>query len=354
MNDADVSPLINVFILLLMFAALTAFLLWIRRWLKFGYVLPYEPRPRVAWGPVSGVLAVLMTGLGVVNGLAMRTHRDNPVNISAEDFAASQLVMSGMQLLLAVLIVAILITVSGASWCDLGLPSSLRQLGQDIRLGLWLGLASLVPVYVLQVAAIKLLDMPAAHPLLDSMAELPDPAVFAAAMLSAVIAAPVFEELVFRLLLQGGLEHWEDRRIAWPLSWPRQAHEAPPAAVSDNQPTVPHAEYAEVETVATNLDSASDSVVAEIAEKRKHSPQPPVGVGAVPPLGHGWICVLASSFLFALAHLGNGPSPIALFALAMMLGYAYQRTHRIVPCIVAHFLMNLISVTLLILMVTGT
>ena len=45
--------------------------------------------------------------------------------------------------------------------------------------------------------------------------------------------------------------------------------------------------------------------------------------------------------LFALAHVGQGPAPIPLFLLALGLGYIYQRTHRIVPCIAIHFLVNL-------------
>ena len=44
--------------------------------------------------------------------------------------------------------------------------------------------------------------------------------------------------------------------------------------------------------------------------------------------------------LFGLAHVGYGPDPIPLFLLALVLGYTYQRTHRIVPSIVTHALFN--------------
>ena len=50
--------------------------------------------------------------------------------------------------------------------------------------------------------------------------------------------------------------------------------------------------------------------------------------------------------LFALAHLGQGANPISLFFLAIGLGYLYQRTHRIVPCIMVHMLFNAFSMTL--------
>ena len=39
-------------------------------------------------------------------------------------------------------------------------------------------------------------------------------------------------------------------------------------------------------------------------------------------------------------HLGQGAAPIPLFILAVGLGLLYQRTGRIVPCIIVHMLLN--------------
>jgi membrane protease YdiL (CAAX protease family) len=50
--------------------------------------------------------------------------------------------------------------------------------------------------------------------------------------------------------------------------------------------------------------------------------------------------ILISSALFGAAHFGYGPEPLPIFLLAIVLGYVYQRTHRIIPCIVAHALFN--------------
>ena len=69
-------------------------------------------------------------------------------------------------------------------------------------------------------------------------------------------------------------------------------------------------------------------------------------------LPYGWLPILISSLLFALAHFGYGPEPVPLFALALILGYVYQRTHRIIPGIVAHALFNLVTVATLWRMVT--
>jgi membrane protease YdiL (CAAX protease family) len=57
--------------------------------------------------------------------------------------------------------------------------------------------------------------------------------------------------------------------------------------------------------------------------------------------------MLVSSTIFALAHYGHGPDPIPLFLLAMILGYLYQRTHRIWPSMVLHFTVNFVSMAML-------
>ena len=57
--------------------------------------------------------------------------------------------------------------------------------------------------------------------------------------------------------------------------------------------------------------------------------------------------VVASSVLFALMHWSHGPDPIPLFLLALALGVIYQRTQRVLPCIVAHALLNATSLAML-------
>jgi membrane protease YdiL (CAAX protease family) len=63
--------------------------------------------------------------------------------------------------------------------------------------------------------------------------------------------------------------------------------------------------------------------------------------------------ILGSALPFALAHYGYGPDPIAIFFLALILGYVYQRTHRILPCMIAHALFNSVAVFVLWRMVFG-
>jgi membrane protease YdiL (CAAX protease family) len=62
--------------------------------------------------------------------------------------------------------------------------------------------------------------------------------------------------------------------------------------------------------------------------------------------------ILMSSLLFAAAHSAHGPDPIPLFFLALGLGFVYSRTHRILPCVVVHGLLNSSSLAALWLAVT--
>ena len=59
--------------------------------------------------------------------------------------------------------------------------------------------------------------------------------------------------------------------------------------------------------------------------------------------------VFVSAAVFALLHIDHGPDFMALFVFALGLGFVYQRTHRIVPCIVAHMLLNACTMGILLI-----
>lgn len=361
MNDAalEVGPVSSTFSLVLLVAGIYGLVTWIRCWWRQGYVLPYEPRRRPPWGALAGLLAVVLMVLTVMQLLATR-RGEAPVAgdaITAEDFAAGQFQMTLLQLAMTAGVVLVLVAVNGAGLRDLGLPTSGSEWTYDIGLGLWVLAASLLPVYAVQAAAIGLLGIPPGHPLLDQMAKTPDPTVFVAAMVAAVTAAPLFEELVFRLLLQGGLERAEDERIGWTHSLPspkgaRLLAELRAEAGEQQPPGDDGAPSEESDDIGPRLAPGSE-LYEDPVEPEEMPLRVPGEPGVLPGLAHGWAPILASSLVFALAHLGSGPSPIPLFVFAMFLGYVYQRTHRIVPAIVAHVVFNLISVTVLMLMLTG-
>jgi hypothetical protein len=59
--------------------------------------------------------------------------------------------------------------------------------------------------------------------------------------------------------------------------------------------------------------------------------------------------VFVSSAAFALAHGGTWPDPLPLVVLAVVLGYVYRATHRLLPCVVLHCLFNALTLALVLL-----
>jgi hypothetical protein len=62
--------------------------------------------------------------------------------------------------------------------------------------------------------------------------------------------------------------------------------------------------------------------------------------------------IVVSAAIFSAMHFGHGFDFVALFFLALGLGYVYRQTHRVLPCIVIHLLLNAGSLIMLWLSVT--
>jgi membrane protease YdiL (CAAX protease family) len=163
----------------------------------------------------------------------------------------------------------------GAYLDDLGWDAG--RLAGDARLGGLTFLAALVPVFGVQWFFVFVLDMPSEHPLLKLMLERSSVPVMALATVLAVVVAPVFEEFLFRVLLQGWLE---SQQVRW-------------------------------------------------RERRGD-------IDARP----GFAPIVVTSLVFATLHAGHGPDPFALFVFSLFLGYVYRQTHRIAPSVVVHACLN--------------
>jgi membrane protease YdiL (CAAX protease family) len=210
---------------------------------------------------------------------------------------------------------------SDATAADLGVDASAPHVDRDFKIGLLACLAAAVPVYGVQGLLLYLLsrDDPSDHPLIELVTEgHPHVGLLLLAAIAAVIVAPICEEITYRLVLQGWLEKWEDEKLGWRTEPPNDA-----ARMTNDEPSF----------AGASACSIGDSSLPAVDPPRR-------GIGGVP---YGWMPVLISSTLFALAHYGYGPEPVPIFLLALVLGYVYQRTHRIIPCIVAHALFNLLT-----------
>jgi membrane protease YdiL (CAAX protease family) len=299
-------------------------------------LLPHEPRRPVPWNFIAPLLLLGPPAIGIINGIT--GHREEPpepayfalpaayaataaatgpapwggsllcaasaVHVAeqlndAAGAAAKVWQTAVASILLALACYAILAALFGAMPHDLGLPSSWRQTGRDCWIGAVAFIASLAPIYALMAALALVFEPKDGHPLIEQFIVNPSLSLMAATAAAAVISAPLFEETAFRLVFQGWLERWMLPRTSSPLDEQFES-------------------------------SAGDG------------PPPPV---AQHPAG-GWTAIGISSVLFGLAHWGQGVAPVPLILLGVIMGYLYQRTHRVLPAMVCHLLFNAYSLGL--------
>ena len=180
------------------------------------------------------------------------------------------------------------------------------------------------------------------------------------AFFMAVVAAPIVEEVFFRVLLQGWLEGAERRgRRFWPL-W-RVLPGAAPIAISSILFGVVH--YRESETaspptviamvIMVNAMCELAALASILAFLRSRRGATAADFGWVPEklaadLRLGSLAAVAAlpPIYLAAMLLKNAlpdsvtPDFLALIPLAAVLGTLYYRTHRLAPSVVAHAAFN--------------
>ena len=268
--------------------------------------------------------------------------------VAAEALRRSGLITTGQQRSLDDYFIALMVSAGcsaaafGFSWVWLSLRTgaSAADLGFRVDRFWWdiaIGVAAFVmlaPV-VFGVQLILVLIMgPTQHPLILLLQKSPEWRLFLAASLNAVIVAPVVEEYFFRSLWQGWTES---------LRLPMHPEEAllgckpTPEIVSDQRLAEPLKEVP-----APNANPYAAPVLQEMPARDVETAQ------VVSPYQRTiWWPILVSATLFALAHFSHGPDGVALFVLAVGLGYLYQRTRSLTPSIVVHFLLNATSMIML-------
>jgi membrane protease YdiL (CAAX protease family) len=339
MSDEVNDPVLIAFaggvMLLSAAACFGLFVAWLR-----AKSLPFVPRQLVPWNAAGAVLAVLLVAITLLTVVVGLDEAAEPVKESTSitgvhlvaGMAQEVFLIGGFLLFIAIYF--------KASRTDLGLPTTKREFLNDLVLGIIAGIATLLPVRIVQTIALKVSgaeEIQSGHPLVKMLTEGDvDVGVLVLASFAAVVIAPICEEVTFRLLLQGWLEKWEANAVGCV---------APPVeVVTSPEPEVVTANAANDEARMTN-----DEI--QCIDHSSVEPSPPTL--AVPPvlgiagMPFSWLPIGISSALFGLAHFGYGPEPIPLFFLALVLGYMYYRTHRIVPSIIAHAVFNLFTMVIL-------
>ena len=374
----------------LTFVALTIVVLALRGWsivigrLRRGEpILRWQPRRAVPWGlaDLVGFFALLL----IVNNAVVVISRmlfGVPVRITADTTAAVDVVglailNIGYFLFLAIAL-AYLIFARRASLHDLGIHP--REIGRDV----WLGAKAFVMLapIVYGIQALLVQWWPSHHPLVESLRANRDWGMLVAGAIAAVVAAPLFEEFAFRLIFQGWLENAaavirppletskpveesdpvEARASTAELVWtwlcigPRRHEDTVSAPGLDDSPVAPGATDSRSSPAAageTGGAALSNPYRSPALEDTESASRTVVNRDLELPRPWRYLAILLSSLIFALLHYQHGPDWVPLIVLALGLGYLYQRTHRLLPCITVHFLINGVSYSIFMLEILG-
>jgi len=212
---------------------------------------------------------------------------------------------------------------------------SLKYLGSDISLGCLVFMCFVPITFMVQAALTQVWEYE--HPTLDLIS--PDSSLLTilSAWWMAVLVAPISEEIFFRGILQGWLSRLfvnnlrpETKLIG---GWPGRQSDMVSASPSQRGSSVAQGSvvtHGQLNPYRSPTTNAAGELLAE---------ESPVYVA------QSWAPVVISALLFGLVHVGQGPAPIPIFVFGLGLGMIYRQTGRIVPCIVAHFLLNCFSMS---------
>lgn len=317
----------------LLFSAMVLWGVAVARVSRGQPILARDSHRRAAWGFVDILATVaVLIGLQLVAGMLL--HRGGLVGEgptrSLDDYFAALMSSAACSLGAFAISWIWLALRTGATPGDLGIRKD--RVGQDLLIGgaAFLMLAPLV--FGVQMVLVLIVG-PTQHPLILLLQKSPEIRLFAAASLNAVIVAPIVEEYFFRGLWQGWTESLRLPLYGEELLFGRRpAHAVTKAGVLESSIDQPP------------LSDSQNPYLATIVEERPAPPDIPVSGAGERTI---WWPIILSSLLFALAHVSHGPDGVALFVLAVGLGYLYQRTHSLLPSIVVHFLLNATSMLLL-------
>ncbi len=216
---------------------------------------------------------------------------------------------------------------AGARLRDFGL--SRERLGGQLGLGFGAGFFVVPIIYLVQALA-GLIWSPNQHELSVMLERQFSPAAAVLGAVTAVILAPILEEMLFRSILQRWLIALFDDLI--------QAIQGAPTTASETDPTPTRAAGY---LAPTQIEPAEDAT-----REAGNGLAPPATAPAAAMLG-----IALTSFLFGIVHAPQWPAPVPLFLFAAAIGLVYQRTGSLIAAICMHATLNGISTGAMLLMV---
>ncbi len=371
----------GILITSLVVVAVAGWIIMLVRLLRGLPLLRCEPRLPVPWGLLDVVIAMLLwfgsaaVG-GVIAALASGATGGDLTSFSP-DTLANIILVSSLGSVGGTIVAAVFIAFKNRTTAlDFGVR--IRGMARDVYLGVYAFLLLAGPVYLIQAFFVQW--WPSEHPLIELVLKNPSPKFFVVTTISAVLIAPLVEEFIFRVLLQGWLEniHESGNDPAQLLlgRLPAALDPLPPSAPSEDRAEAafesPDARFSErgsseteaprgtvqiggtVQSGTVQIEPSSDNPYAPPLAYREPPPDDDqaAGLDRTTRRPKMWP-IFVSAILFALMHFSHGPDMFALTVLAIGLGFLYQRTHRVLPCIIVHFLLNAVSIGLLALEAFG-
>jgi membrane protease YdiL (CAAX protease family) len=326
-------------------SCVSAWRLIFSRLLASREIIPYQPRASVPWHLLDVVAIFLAATALIMLCAGAISAADAAWSGSTEpaDAQESTVELDPFFLIMATSLGNLLAFGAACAWLksrratnqDLGFD--FRQPWHDLRLGAGAFAAASIPIFLLQWALSYLVEP--SHAVSDIFKSDSGGGVLWATAFFAVIVAPVAEEFLFRVVLQGWLESFYDADAAELLAEDRAAEQLVPEA---RGPAEGPSELDAGVPVDLHAESSPAAAPPEIA---------PMNVSAGPHLPpaprRSHMPVLISSFIFGAVHFEAMPSPIPLFFFALALGYVYRQTHRLLPSVVAHMCLNALSTVVL-------
>jgi membrane protease YdiL (CAAX protease family) len=256
--------------------------------------------------------------------------------------------------LLILLLPLVLRLTSGARLNDFGL--SRDRWGRQVTIGV-VAVLSLMPIiFGTQWFAYLLLgpvDKQFRHPLETMLRNEFTGVAAGVALLTAVVVAPLFEELMFRGIFQSWLVEFLDRfrrrfvsRRVEPLdpsgrmfssneiepSTPEFGEEIKPADGIESHPGQKTGIDSGNREWASECGMVEDRVT-DVAKLKVSTPE------LASPISAG-LAIIVTSLIFASLHAGQWPAPIPILVLALGLGLVYYRTGSLLAVVCMHAVFN--------------
>lgn len=233
----------------------------------------------------------------------------------------------------------------GTVWICLRYQASPTHVGfsflspRIIAIGVVGGLLSLPLLYLLMGVVSSVTNTKYDHPLINLASESGQLQTYLMGCFAAVIAAPIVEEFLFRVILQGWLQSIPFKTIEANLigfSKPKISVSSQDiAAASPILVESPAGQATTIEAIYSSPANVASSVTSDVLAS--------TSVDIVPPM---WPSVV-TGVLFGLAHFEYGLSFVPLSIMGIFLGLIYRQTHSIWPCVIIHMMLNSFSMMML-------